>query len=81
MAAQSYWTGKRLYWDAAREEILDHPPAPVLRGQIRLRLTVDEFLDSAAIADELFDRDDRQPVLLGDFVQPAARGSITTKTA
>jgi predicted dehydrogenase len=29
MAAQSYWTGKRLYWDPAREEILDHPPQPV----------------------------------------------------
>ena len=27
MAAQSYWSGKRLYWDAAREEILDRPPA------------------------------------------------------
>jgi predicted dehydrogenase len=24
MAAQSYWSGKRLYWDAAREEIVDH---------------------------------------------------------
>jgi predicted dehydrogenase len=29
MAAQSYWSGKRLYWDAAREEIVDRPPAPV----------------------------------------------------
>jgi hypothetical protein len=27
MAAQSYWQGKKLYWDAAREEILDHVPA------------------------------------------------------
>ena len=26
MAAQSYWAGKKLYWDAAREEILDHAP-------------------------------------------------------
>jgi predicted dehydrogenase len=26
MAAQSYWAGKRVYWDAARELILDHPP-------------------------------------------------------
>jgi hypothetical protein len=26
MAAQSYWSGKRLYWDPAREEILDHAP-------------------------------------------------------
>jgi predicted dehydrogenase len=25
MAAQSYWSGKRLYWDPRREEILDHP--------------------------------------------------------
>ena len=25
MAAQSYWSGKRLYWDPKREEILDHP--------------------------------------------------------
>ena len=25
MAAQSYWSGKRLYWDSANEEILDHP--------------------------------------------------------
>lgn len=24
MAAQAYWTGKRLYWDPEREEILDH---------------------------------------------------------
>ena len=31
MAAQSYWTGKRLYWDAAREEILDHPPSAAAR--------------------------------------------------
>jgi hypothetical protein len=27
MAAQSYWSGKKLYWDPAREEILDRPPA------------------------------------------------------
>jgi predicted dehydrogenase len=26
MAAQSYWAGRKLYWDPAREEILDHPP-------------------------------------------------------
>jgi predicted dehydrogenase len=25
MAAQSYWSGKRLYWDPAREEITDRP--------------------------------------------------------
>jgi hypothetical protein len=25
MAAQSYWSGKRLYWDPGKEEILDHP--------------------------------------------------------
>ncbi len=25
MAAQSYWAGRKLYWDAAREEILDQP--------------------------------------------------------
>jgi predicted dehydrogenase len=25
MAAQSYWSGRRLYWDSANEEILDHP--------------------------------------------------------
>ena len=25
MAAKSYWSGKRLYWDPRREEILDHP--------------------------------------------------------
>jgi hypothetical protein len=24
MAAQSYWSGKRLYWDPAKEQILDH---------------------------------------------------------
>jgi hypothetical protein len=23
MATQSYWSGKRVYWDAAREEIVD----------------------------------------------------------
>jgi predicted dehydrogenase len=27
MAAQSYWKGVRMYWDAAREEIVDHPKA------------------------------------------------------
>ncbi len=26
MAAQSYWAGKKLYWDANNESILDHPP-------------------------------------------------------
>ena len=26
MAAESYWTGKKLYWDSAKEEILDHAP-------------------------------------------------------
>jgi len=25
MAAQSYWSGKRLYWDPANDQILDHP--------------------------------------------------------
>jgi hypothetical protein len=25
MAAQSYWSGKKLYWDPAKEEITDHP--------------------------------------------------------
>jgi predicted dehydrogenase len=25
MATQSYWTGKRLYWDPRKEQILDHP--------------------------------------------------------
>jgi predicted dehydrogenase len=29
MAAQSYWSGRKLYWDAAREEIVDRPPQPV----------------------------------------------------
>jgi predicted dehydrogenase len=27
MAAQSYWQGKRLYWDVKAEDILDRPPA------------------------------------------------------
>jgi predicted dehydrogenase len=27
MAAQSYWTGRRLYWDPAQEAILDRAPA------------------------------------------------------
>jgi predicted dehydrogenase len=26
MAAQSFWQGKKLYWDAKNEQILDHPP-------------------------------------------------------
>jgi hypothetical protein len=26
MAARSYWAGKKLYWDAKNESILDHPP-------------------------------------------------------
>jgi hypothetical protein len=25
MAAQSYWEGKRLYWDAKSEQIIDQP--------------------------------------------------------
>ncbi len=25
MAAQSYWSGKKLYWEPKKEEILDHP--------------------------------------------------------
>ena len=28
MAAQSYWSGKKLWWDPSAEEIIDHPPAP-----------------------------------------------------
>jgi predicted dehydrogenase len=28
MAAQSYWAGRKLYWDPAREAILEHPPEP-----------------------------------------------------
>ena len=35
MASQSYWTGKRLYWDPKRDEIVDHPvplPHDTLRG-------------------------------------------------
>ncbi len=28
MAAQSYWSGKRLYWDAVREDITDEPLSP-----------------------------------------------------
>ena len=27
MATQSYWSGKKIYWDAKSETILDHPPA------------------------------------------------------
>jgi predicted dehydrogenase len=27
MAARAYWSGRRVYWDKAREEILDQPPA------------------------------------------------------
>jgi hypothetical protein len=29
MAAQSYWSGRKVYWDAAAEAILDHPPTAV----------------------------------------------------
>jgi len=25
MAAQSYWSGKKLYWDPKKEEILEQP--------------------------------------------------------
>ena len=32
MAAQSYWSGHRLYWDSAKEAILDHAPLPVAAG-------------------------------------------------
>ncbi len=27
MATEAYWSGKRVYWDAAKEEIVDSPPA------------------------------------------------------
>lgn len=27
MAAEAYWSGKKVYWDAANEMIVDHPPA------------------------------------------------------
>jgi predicted dehydrogenase len=27
MAAQAYWSGKKMYWDSKTETILDHPPA------------------------------------------------------
>jgi hypothetical protein len=27
MATQAYWSGKKLYWDAHSETILEHPPA------------------------------------------------------
>ena len=27
MAAESYWSGRKVYWDPVREIILDHPPA------------------------------------------------------
>jgi hypothetical protein len=26
MAAESYWTGKKVYWDAAKEAIVDRAP-------------------------------------------------------
>jgi len=26
MATASYWTGRKQYWDATREEITEHPP-------------------------------------------------------
>jgi predicted dehydrogenase len=29
MAAQSYWSGRKLYWDVANEAIVDHAPTPV----------------------------------------------------
>jgi hypothetical protein len=27
MATESYWSGRKVYWDPASEAILDHPPA------------------------------------------------------
>jgi predicted dehydrogenase len=27
MATEAYWSGKKQYWDAANEQIVDHPPA------------------------------------------------------
>jgi predicted dehydrogenase len=27
MAARAYWSGRKVYWDPKREEIVDHPPA------------------------------------------------------
>jgi predicted dehydrogenase len=29
MAAQSYWSGKKLYWDPTKEEIVEHPVGPL----------------------------------------------------
>jgi len=26
MATQAYWSGKKQYWNAAKETIQDHPP-------------------------------------------------------
>src|SRR5450432_2254276 len=33
MAAQSYWSGRRVYWDAATETILDQAPAAAGTGK------------------------------------------------
>jgi hypothetical protein len=27
MAAEAYWSGRRVYWDAGKEEIVDSPSA------------------------------------------------------
>jgi hypothetical protein len=33
MATQAYSTGKKLYWDRQREEIVDPPPALLLEDK------------------------------------------------
>jgi hypothetical protein len=35
MATQSYWGGKRLYWDPRKEQILDHPVSVIRPDLIR----------------------------------------------
>jgi hypothetical protein len=34
MAAQSYWSGKKLYWNPATEEIVDQPVVPRQRDSV-----------------------------------------------
>jgi len=28
MATEAYWSGKKVYWDAAKEEMVDDNPTP-----------------------------------------------------
>ena len=55
------------------------PKSTPLRGQFGLRDPIDELLAGAAVADQLLDRDDLEPVCGGKGEQPVAIGTIARR--